>query len=586
MNNANFKVDPNLTRLLGETYRSVEEALKELIDNSYDADAENVNVYVPSDIEAQPEIIISDDGSGMKETEVINEYLNIASSRISRKGERSILKKRVVKGRKGIGKFAGLMVADVMIIETFVFGKLTRLEIIRENLAKAKYDLEKVDLPLNVSDYDKDLHGTKVTLKGINQNLAYPNPERLKQMLMREYGRETDFDVLINDEPIGILDLAGKSFSKEIELLNGTKAQLTYTITDKPIKNSGIVTRVKNKVIGRPINFLKDDEIIPFKLQKRIYGEIICDDLDDDVTADYGAIFENSKLFLEISNHVKEDLSESLNSVFQTDMKLAKARYQRKINRELEKLPEHRREFAEKYLNRIIERFYYNESEEKINTIISVMVEALEKDYYWSVIQNIEECRDSDIEKFADALAEFGILEMSIISNQAINRLKFLDEIDLLISNEDTLEKTIHKALENNLWILGDEYSLIFSESSLKRAIENILNKKYIGKNANDRPDLFLGKQLRDEYLLIEFKRPNFTLNRDTERQAVEYKDDLKSVLYNKKINIILLGGKVKTNINPTDVQRDVQFMTYVELVSNAKRRLEWLLNELNTEPI
>ena len=33
--NAHFKVDPKLAELLGETYRSVEEAVKELIDNSY-----------------------------------------------------------------------------------------------------------------------------------------------------------------------------------------------------------------------------------------------------------------------------------------------------------------------------------------------------------------------------------------------------------------------------------------------------------------------------------------------------------------------------------------------------------------------
>jgi len=36
---AHFKVDPKLAELLGETYRSIEEATKELIDNAYDADA-------------------------------------------------------------------------------------------------------------------------------------------------------------------------------------------------------------------------------------------------------------------------------------------------------------------------------------------------------------------------------------------------------------------------------------------------------------------------------------------------------------------------------------------------------------------
>src|SRR5690606_37833521 len=105
---AHFKVDPKLAELLGETYRSVEEATKELIDNSYDADSESVSIFLPGELTPDPIIIIKDNGSGMKENELRNDYLNIANSRTSRKGGISTLKKRKVKGRKGIGKFAGL----------------------------------------------------------------------------------------------------------------------------------------------------------------------------------------------------------------------------------------------------------------------------------------------------------------------------------------------------------------------------------------------------------------------------------------------------------------------------------------------
>ena len=39
---ASFKVDPKLAELLGETYKCTEDAIKELVDNSFDADAEDV----------------------------------------------------------------------------------------------------------------------------------------------------------------------------------------------------------------------------------------------------------------------------------------------------------------------------------------------------------------------------------------------------------------------------------------------------------------------------------------------------------------------------------------------------------------
>ena len=93
---ANFKVDSRLASLLGENYRSIEDAIKELVDNSWDADSENVWVNLPDPLVADPTMIIEDDGSGMTSKEVRNEYLVIANDRRSRKGEITPLKKRKV----------------------------------------------------------------------------------------------------------------------------------------------------------------------------------------------------------------------------------------------------------------------------------------------------------------------------------------------------------------------------------------------------------------------------------------------------------------------------------------------------------
>lgn len=580
---AYFKVDPKLAELLGETYRSIEEATKELIDNSYDADSEIVDIILPDDLTVNPTITIKDNGSGMKENEVRNEYLNIANSRTSRKGSISYIKKRKVKGRKGIGKFAGLMVATQMKVETYAAGKKTIIIINKDELAKAGYDLEKVPLPILVEDCDENLHGTTITLEGLNQNLNYPNPDRLKELLIRDYGRETDFSITINGENIGVLDLHGKSYSERIELSDGKMATLNYTITEKPVKQAGIVVRVNNKIIGRPQNFLVEDEIIPKKLQNRVYGELICDDLEEYLTADFGAVIDNSKLYQKITAETTEKLKSSVDEVFVTDMKMARARYQRKINKELEKLPEYKQPFAKKALYKVLEKFY-GETEDRINTVISVTVSAMEKDHYWDIIQNIQDTRDGDIEKFADALSEFGLLEMSIVTSQALNRLRFLDELNILVVNPNTLEKTIHKAFENNTWLLGDDYSVIFSDTGMKQAIEKVLNKKYKGDNPDKRPDLLFGRNLSRQLCLIEFKRPSFTLTRDTEKQAIEYRDDLNTYYHNQKIEIILLGGRVKENISSHNEREDVQFRTYIDIIGVARQKLIWLLDELKRQ--
>lgn len=580
---ANFKVDPKLAELLGETYRSIEEATKELIDNSYDADSENVTIILPDDFTPEPKITIYDDGSGMKEKEVRNEYLNIANSRTSRKGGTSFFKKRKVKGRKGIGKFAGLMVSSQMKVETWAAGKKTTLVINKNELAKAGYDLEKVPLPIFVEDCEENKHGTLVTLEGLSQNFNYPTPERLKELLIRDYGRETDFTLTINGENIGVLDLQGKSYSERIELSDGKMATLNYTITEKPVKQAGIAIRVNNKIIGRPQNFLVEDEIIPKKLQNRVYGELVCDDLEEDLTADFGAVIDNSKLYETVTKETTEKLKSSVDEVFVTDMKMARARYQRKINKELEKLPEYKQPFAKKALYKVLEKFY-GETEDRINTVISVTVSAMEKDHYWDIIQNIQDTRDGDIEKFADALSEFGLLEMSIVTSQALNRLRFLDELNILVDNPKTLEKTVHKAFENNTWLLGDDYSVLFSDTGMKSAIEKVLNKKYKGDKPDNRPDLLFGRTLSRKLCLIEFKRPSFTLNRDTEKQAMEYRDDLNTYFHNQKIEITLLGGRVKENISSHNERDDVYFRTYIDILSVAKQKLIWLIEELKTK--
>lgn len=61
---AYFMVNQQLARLLGETYRSSEVALKELVDNAWDADARNVWISLSEPLSKNPLTII-DDGRGM-----------------------------------------------------------------------------------------------------------------------------------------------------------------------------------------------------------------------------------------------------------------------------------------------------------------------------------------------------------------------------------------------------------------------------------------------------------------------------------------------------------------------------------------
>ena len=376
-NKDHFRGDTKLAALLGESYRSTEYALKELVDNAWDADAENVWIYLPGPLTADP-IIIIDDGLGMTEKEVTEGYLKIASDRRSRKGDRTLKFHRRVKGRKGIGKFAGLVSANVMEISTRSNGKKTKISIAKAEMLASDKDLEKIDLPMTIEACPEDQHGTAIKLTDLNQNLSFPDPNVLKQLLFLEYGRQANFRIFVNEEALDIEDLPGETILEESDLNEVGTVKMKFTITDKRSpKQSGIAVRVNGKIVGKPHHFgLENSDEIPPKLLARVYGEVETDSLEDVVTADWGAIIENSKAWQKVEAFVRFRLLKALKAKHKAEIGMAQARWKLLINRELDKLPPHKRPFAATALDKVMKKFY-DQKEENVRSIIALVFELL-----------------------------------------------------------------------------------------------------------------------------------------------------------------------------------------------------------------
>lgn len=576
-----FKINPELVGILGENYSSIEKAFKELVDNAWDADAGNVWISIPDSFNNGP-ILIKDDGIGMTDEEVKNEYLFIANSRLSRKGKYTIEKGRLAKGRKGVGKFAGLMIAECMSLETRSKGRHTKIEFSKQELLKWNDDLEKINLQMETVECNKNEHYTQIKLYGYNSNYGLPNIEKLKELFILEYGREEDFRVYINGELLGIEHIQGENFVYEEDLKYAGKVKMQFTLSSskKALRSSGIVIKISGKMVGKPIWFgLEDDDNVPRKLLKRVFGEINADKLANAVTIAWEAIIENSRGYEELYEWAREHLANALKSSYKKEFDLIKARHQKLINEGLSKLPEYRRKFAKNTLEKVLNK-YYSDNGEKIPAIISVVLDAFEQDDYWTVVKNIDEAKEVDIQAFADALDDFGLVDIALMIRQAKYRLSVLDELDDLIRKEETLEGIIHKALENNLWIFGKEYYLISSNRSLKRVIEEYCSKKFSGSRAKKRPDLFLASTFSETKLLIEFKRPSHSLSRDDENQANKYRDDLITQFEN--IEVLVLGKDVNKGIVRGQKTPNIRMMSYKELIINARNQIEWLLRELN----
>ena len=584
---ASFRVDPRLTAILGESYPSSERALRELIDNAWDAEATEVQVTLP-DILSDAPIIVIDNGSGMKEQELRTEYLNIASPRLSRKGERTPNLLRVVKGRRGIGKFAGLILAETMEVETKAHGTCTRLTISKSAILGTAKDLEQVPLPVDMQPCPPKEHGTIVTLRNLNQSLNFPKVDKLREILAYDYGRETDFVIFVNRERVFRHDIQGETFTKEIPLPNGQTAVVTYTIAEKPVPGSkaGIILRVGGKSIGRPHLFgLEHDEVLSDRLKRRVVGEINLPPDSLELTAAGGDVIESDKSFEHLANAMQKDVKQSLEATHSNEVNLAKARWVQMMNRRLENVPEHRRAIIEERLNKLISRSYQEgEKEERITVLVSLVLDALELDEYWTVCREIQEAEKVDVFHFADALERFGLCDLAFIAQQAKRRLGFLDYLDRLARDPVTTEQQIHRALQHNLWVFGPEYSLMASNQQLQSIISEYTQQHYEGADAKDRPDLFLAGNIINQHLLIEFKRSSVTVGRDAEAQAKKYADTLTGRL-GMSLQILIVGGEVDPKLQDEYTGKKTSFAAYRAVIASAHRQLDWLIDQLNRPP-
>jgi hypothetical protein len=537
----------------------------------------------------------------MKTAEVEAEYLNIASPRFSRKGDRTPNLNRTVKGRKGIGKFAGLILASEMELVTQAAGKRTRVVISKPVLMEALGDLEKVPLPLDVADsVPADTKGTTITLRNLNPKLSHIQPDKLKELLALDYDREPSFLIFVNGERVFHHNIQGEKFQTEITLPNGQTASVSYTIADKPLpgKKSGLNIRVGGKSIGNTQSFLHDiHSEIPSRLQRRIAGEIsvplpqegeICSFGCNELPFSMEELVKCADAMIskqvtgpdarikEIENHVMKAIQRSAMKSFE-ELHHGENAQAGKVAASLaiEKLDQPRpdqsrlRQVAAntfskaRSVRRFAERLFHEES-------------------LWKTFQPLSKVPHEDIQAVAEMLNEVGLAEMKTVHRQVSSRLRFLDTLDELATNPKTSETQMHTALANALWVFGPEYSVMASNRQLRSIIEDYIGSKYTGEDASNRPDLFLAGNVFKRHLLIEFKKPTLKVGRPAEAQAKEYADTLTGRL-GVSLDILIIGGEVESKlVHEYDGQR-TKFLSYRAVIEMAKTQLEWMLKELTS---
>lgn len=323
-NQFTFEISLSVLNHLGRNlYRSFMTVLGEAISNAWDADAENVWIYINRE---KKYLVVKDDGEGMTADEFQNKFLKIGYSK-RKDGATSMIRKRPFIGRKGIGKLALLSCAKKITVLTrksasveYVGGVIDNSgldEAIKNDLTPNEYPLGKVDDSLFKEYMQNHKRGTIIHFDDVNEGIRntveylkkaialyfrfslldksfniYVDGDKITLDHLNDLVNDTQFIWIINDlnDPL-VSDKIAKSpvlrnepISRRVEkpfrgfIASVTKpSQLKIRTTEEKVSVDLFVNgRLREKDILRHIPSTR-------VVESYLYGQIHFDDLDDKI---------------------------------------------------------------------------------------------------------------------------------------------------------------------------------------------------------------------------------------------------------------------------------------------------------------
>lgn len=164
-----YKIRPagrHLSTIGKELIQNEAAAIIELIKNAYDADADEIYVDINlKSISKSVEIIVSDNGHGMDMDTFLNKWM-VPSTDDKYLRKISKNKKRVMQGRKGIGRYAVAVLGNILQIETTTEDlSSTFAEINWDVFNKVKY-LDEINIDVNHVKLNAGKQGTILEIRG------------------------------------------------------------------------------------------------------------------------------------------------------------------------------------------------------------------------------------------------------------------------------------------------------------------------------------------------------------------------------------------------------------------------------------
>lgn len=627
-------------------YKDTFHAFMELINNSLQVGAKTIRIDIHCFNEdelmsgAIKSIEIVDNGSGVPYSEFDNTILEIGTT-VKQKGQ-------------GIGRFSALQIGTVMKIETVAYDKLkdkfskTQLMINSSDLLDGKF--EKMDFDVWYEYLDNANPYYKVTIEQLHVNSQKKVAKR--NLLTEDFEKHKIAQSIFENYPYSIFNnevtfiINGNALSRQ-DFIKGTPAIKKIPYKNLRGENFDITFSFYNIKLNQykvKVFFLIENAGIKTVAHEYTYSS-------DWYTPDLGTwfIYIDSDLF-------SSDLFRNLDMDSLGDKEIIALKNQIKDVINVFFKAQNKR--FEKFVSDLENDIYYPYKKHKPNSSIQEMVfkkaaylledehELIKKDnqtrnfiyplldraisngdvgYVFSKIANLS---DDTLKKFRSLLQLTDLEDIVCFATSVAEKLKFLDFLHELVYGEISkvlLErKQLHKIVEKQLWIFGENYTFtptLWSDKQIGKILEDIRSRFFNyelakeDENLLDVPDglkditdlFFFNEKISDdgirEFMIVELKAPKCAISAKEIEQINRYAYTLetyaglpadkvryKLILISSRLTGFAksqMASKMAIYLKPflydVKTQRNIEvyLMEWSELLEHNKRLLGYLSNQL-----
>jgi hypothetical protein len=536
-----------------QMYSTLPPVIAELVSNAWDADAEVVDITIPTTAFTQgSEILVVDDGCGMNDSDIRKAYLVIGRDRRKDQGDKPTpTHKRRLMGRKGIGKLSAFGIAEEIEVETAKHGEIGHFRINYHDIEKAKNRRQIKMPPLPVSGRVRK--GTRITLHGFkkyeNRKVSIQDVRRRLARRFSILGPAYSFSVRVNGTEItpeerDLKRLLDKDAGGQpylwtydgVEIrpdtgwrVSGWIGALKRTDNSDDGVQRGITILARGKLVQDPFVFeaTVGQQYALSYLVGELHAEFV-DEKEDSISTTRNSLVWDT----DANNALLEWGKKEVNTIARAwaekrsrdnEEELKKNALYLKFVEESTGFEDSRvRKAAEKLIKSVIIANPVKGAKEQ-EPVIQYCIDFVQFDAFQELAMEIADAKDDvDPAVLVDLFRDWELIEAKEMMRVTKGRITTIEKLQHLIDKNALEVPTLHNFLKEFPWVLDPRWALIADE----RRYSQILRQQF--PESKDTPEEdkridFLCVNESSHLIVVEIKRPKSKASVKQLEQIEEY---------------------------------------------------------------